>query len=371
MAASERQFTAETARTALVVIAVVVAGAAFYWLNAILTPLALALFLMVMIDGLARVLRRRAPHLPKAAALPVAIIASLILFCLSVYVLASNLGGFAGQLAADAPKMDAVIAQAAGAMGLAVPPTLGQIMRSLSPAEFLGRIAGSLRSFVTDSVLVLIYLGFLLASRQGFERKTGQLFVNPGARHHAAELFLRIRNAIEQYLWIQTITCGMIALASWAVMAALGLNNALFWAFAIFIVGFIPIIGGAVGILAPPLFALAQFDGWWRALVMLALLQVINFIVGNIVYPRLQGRSLNIDPVAILLSLAFWGAIWGLPGMFLSTPLTVMTMVVLAQFRSTHWIAVLLSSNGFPLGEHRAEARARESAETPEPLTHA
>ena len=108
---------------------------------------------------------------------------------------------------------------------------------------------------------------------------------------------------------------------------------------------------------APPLFALAQFDGWWRAVAMLALLQIINFIVGNIVYPRLQGRNLNMDPVAILLALAFWGAIWGLPGMFLSTPLTVMAMVVLAQFKSTHWVAVMLSSDGNPLGAHRSPGR--------------
>ncbi len=371
MPQSDRQFTAETARTALVVIAVVVAGAAFYWLSAILTPLALALFLMVLVDGFARVLRHRAPRMPKAAALPVAIAASLVMFCLVVYVLAANMSGLAGQLAADGPKLDALIAKLAGAMGLAVPPTPGQIISSLNPVDFIGRIAGSVRGFVTDAVLVLIYLGFLLASRQGFERKTSGLFPNPGARHHAAELFLRIRNAIERYLWIQTVTCGTIALAAWVVMAGLGLNNALFWAFAIFIVGFIPIIGGAIGILTPPLFALAQFDGWWRAAAMLACLQVINLVVGNVLYPRLSGRNLNIDPVAILLSLAFWGAIWGLPGMFLSTPLTVMAMVVLAQFRSTHWIAVLLSKDGEPLGERSAGAHAGSSSETPEKLTQA
>jgi AI-2 transport protein TqsA len=60
--------------------------------------------------------------------------------------------------------------------------------------------------------------------------------------------------------------------------------------------------------------------------------------------------------VAVLLSLAFWGAIWGLPGMFLSTPLTVMAMVVLAQFPGSRWIAVLLSSDGEPLGDHTAAA---------------
>ena len=104
---------------------------------------------------------------------------------------------------------------------------------------------------------------------------------------------------------------------------------------------------------------------------MIVALQVINFIDGNIVYPRMQGRSLNIDPVAILLSLAFWGAIWGLPGMFLSTPLTVMTMVVLAQFRSTRWIAVLLSSDGDPLGQRHSAPGARAAEAAPKTFTQA
>lgn len=368
---TDRQFTAETARTALVIIAVVVAGAAFYWLSAILTPLALALFLMVVIDGFTRLLKRRVPWLPEAADLPVAIGVSLILFCAVAYVMAENARGFAMELANYAPKLDAVIAKLAAAFGLAVPPTLGQMIQSLSPTAFVGRVADGLRGFATDAVLVLIYLGFLLASRRGFQRKAGALFISPGERHHAAELFLRVRNAIEQYVWIQVVAGAMIAIPSWGVMAVLGLDNALFWAFAIFIVGFIPIIGGAVGILAPPLFALVQFDGWWQAAAMLISLQVINFVVGNILYPRMQGKSLNIDPVAVLLSLAFWGAIWGLPGMFLSTPLTVMTMVVLAQFRSTHWIAVLLSSDGAPLGERPSPPEPPRLAKPAETFTEA
>ena len=215
----DRQFTAETARTALVIIAVVVAGAAFYWLNTILTPLALALFLLVMIDGFARVLSQRAPALPKAAALPVAIVTALILFCLIVYVLADNIRGFAGQLLAYAPKLDGVIARLAAAMGVAVPPTLGQIVQSLSPAAFVGRLADGVRGFVTDSVLVLIYLGFLLASRRGFEHKMGGLFLNAAEREHADALFLRIRRRIEQYLWIRSSPAGSSPSASWGVMA--------------------------------------------------------------------------------------------------------------------------------------------------------
>ena len=97
------------------------------------------------------------------------------------------------------------------------------------------------------------------------------------------------------------------------------------------------------------IFALLQFDSLWPAAILAAVLQGVQFVVGNIIQPRMQGESLNMDPVVILLSLALWGAIWGLPGMFLSTPIAVMAMVILAQFDGTRWIAILLSDDGEPV----------------------
>ena len=131
-------------------------------------------------------------------------------------------------------------------------------------------------------------------------------------------------------------------------MWLMGVENAVFWAFLIFIASYIPVIGGAVGILAPPVFALIQFESFWPAIILLGVLQAIQFVVGNIILPRMQGDSLNMDPIVVLLSLALWGLIWGMTGMFLSTPLTVMVMVILAQFDGTRWLAVLLSADGQP-----------------------
>jgi AI-2 transport protein TqsA len=71
-------------------------------------------------------------------------------------------------------------------------------------------------------------------------------------------------------------------------------------------------------------------------------------VVGNVILPRMQGDSLNMDPTVVLLSLAVWGALWGVTGMFLSTPLTVACMLILAQFDGTRWIAILLSEDGDP-----------------------
>jgi predicted PurR-regulated permease PerM len=332
---------------ALVVIAVIVGGAAFYWLGAILKPLALAMFLMVMIDSFARVLARF-PRFPIRAALPVAIVLSILSFVIIALMVADNAASFASQLLGDAPKLNALIAKLAGALGVAVPPTIDQLIQRLNPSAYVGQVVEDLQGFATTAIFVMIYLGFLLASRQGLERKTQSLFRTVEARAEAAQMFQRIRTGVERYLWVQAVACAIIAVGSWGVMTVLGLQDASFWAFLIFLVGYIPVIGGAIGILLPPLFALMQFGDWWHAAAMLACLQALNFVVGNIVYPRMQGKSLNIDPLVVLLSLAFWGAIWGLPGLFLSTPLTVVAMVILAQFPGSRWIAVLLSGDGNP-----------------------
>jgi len=373
MTINDLHLRAHTARNAQVIIAVVVSGAAFYWLSGILTPLAIALFLLVMIDSFARVLVKRVPHFPAGAAQPVAIAISIALVCMTVVLVVNNVQSFAGQLSAYGPKLDALIARTSTAMGMANHPTAGQLINQLNPSAYIGVVADHMKNFAGNAVLVLVYLGFLMASRQTFPRKAVKLFGSRDARHEAAEIFQRIRNGVERYLWVQVVCGTMMAIPAWAVMTFMGLDNAAFWAFVIFIIGFIPIVGGAIGVMAPPLFALVQFDSPWPAVGLFAFLNVIGFVIGNIIYPRMQGKSLNIDPIAVLLSLAFWGAIWGLPGMFLSTPLTVATMIILAQFEGARWIAVLLSSDGDPLGSGPVVAApgdpAPAASASPEPLT--
>lgn len=356
---------AVVSKTALVILAVIACGAVLFWLRNILTPLALALFLAVLIDGLVRLLRKHWPWLPEKATLPTALAISLLAFIGAALFTADNAADFALQLVDYTPRLNQLIAQGAALVGVEVPPTVNQLFQQLNVTAFVRELASRLQGFASDAVFVLIYLGFILASRRGWERKIVGLFPEREERQEAVEAFLRIRDGVEQYLWVQTITGIMIGLASWIAMAVAGLDNAAFWAFLIFIASYIPIIGGIVGVLLPPVFGLVEFDSYWRAIVLLIALQGIQFVVGNVIQPRMQGRSLNMDPVAVLLSLAFWGALWGLPGMFLSTPLTVMTMVILAQFSGTRWIAVLLSEDGEPEKLRHRDPRAAPGEKLP------
>lgn len=355
-------FDSGVARNALVVIAVVISGYALFWMRGILTPLALAVFLMVMVDGFARTLAEHAPFLPEWAVLPVTLVLTALGLGLTVYAVAANAAGFGQELFAAAPRLNAIIAQIAGAFSIRVPPTVQELINQLNPIRYVGALASALQTFGSGAAYVLIYFGFLIASRTGFAKKVEALYPDAQDREHAAAVFTRIRNGVERYLWIQTVTGALIAVLAWALMSALHLNSATFWAFLIFIVCFIPVIGGFIAAALPPLFALVQFVPWWPAVVLFVGLQVILFVVGNVVLPRMQRDSLNIDPVVVLLSLAFWGAIWGIVGMFLSTPLTVMGIIVLAQFPGSRWIAILLSGDGAPETEPLLTSPRRLSA---------
>ena len=356
-------------RNALVILATIAAGVVLKLLADILTPLALAIFLALMIDGFARVLEARLPGVSRRAATPLAIVLSVVIFGGAAFFIVDNATAFAGQLADYTPRLNGLIARVAGLMGVEAPPSLTQLVHQLNPASYLGEVAKGLQSFASTAAFVLIYLGFILASRSGWERKAVNLFATREQRQDAVEAFLRIRNGVEQYLWVQTVTGLMIAVASWIAMAAIGLENALFWAILIFIASYIPVVGGIVAVAAPPVFALVQFPTLWQAIVLFVVLQVIGMFVGNVVQPRMQGRSLNMDPIVLLLALAFWSVIWGLTGAFLSTPLTTVMMVVLAQFAGTRWIAVMLSADGDPgqLKTQRVEPPSEAGPAKPAP----
>ena len=328
--------------------AALMTGFTLWAIREFLTPFALAIFLLLMIDGLARGLIKRAPFIPARLALPAAIIFIVAVFAAAIWAIAVNAAHFMGQSAGYSAKLNELLQQISLRMGVDVPPTLDDVVQQVNPSNFIGVIAREFRRVGEGSVLVLVYLGFLLASRQGFAAKAAALFPNPTERNEAGRVFDHIRVGIENYIWVQTIIGALGALASFAIMRLLGLSHALFWTFLIFLAGYIPVLGAAIGVLLPPLFGLVDFADPWRSLVLLILLEAQHFVVAQVLAPRMQGKNLNLDPVVVLLSLAFWSLIWGVPGAFLSTPLTVMAMTVLAEFSPTRWIAVLLSRDGRP-----------------------
>ena len=125
-----------------------------------------------------------------------------------------------------------------------------------------------------------------------------------------------------------------------------GVDFAAFWAFTIFLLNFIPTIGSIIATLFPALLALIQFDTFAQFFIVLVGVGSIQVIVGNFLEPKLMGNTLNVSPFIVMMSLTLWGSIWGIAGMFLSVPITVILLIVFAHFEKTRYLAILLSGNG-------------------------
>ena len=347
---------AHTAKTtlrggaSLALIAVVVAGFALWWLRGILTPLVLAVFMLIVVDAAANSLIRRA-GLSSWAALWVALALVLAAFVGAIWLIVDNAAQMVTESSRFGPRLDQLLKLSAAKFGMSEAPTLGQLVHQVNPAKYIGTLAGGVGSVAESAFLVLIYLGFMLASRSRFSGKLDVLFARGEGRANAHILIGRIKNGIEGYVWVQTVVGLVLASASAILMTMLGMSHIWFWAFLIFLAAYVPIIGGAVGIFFPVLFALIELPELWKPVVLFVGLQTVHMLVGNVITPRLQGERLNIDPIVVVVALVFWGLLWGVPGAFLSTPMTVLIMAVCAQFPGTRGVAVMLSADGQPFAD--------------------
>jgi predicted PurR-regulated permease PerM len=333
--------------------AVILAGGALWALRRILEPFVLAIVLLIMVDGLARAIARRVPRIG-GLALPAAFALIVGALALTVWMTAGSVADFVAQAPRYEARLDDILLAYAQQVGMSRTPTVTGLIQELNPAHYAAALAPALAHFGEGAVFTGVYLGFLVASQRSFQGKGESFFRSDQGREEFARIFERIRNGVERYLWVQTLVGFVITAASAALMLAMGLEHVPFWCLIIFMTNYIPAIGAAVGVLFPAVFGVVEFDEIWRALVLLAGLEAVHFAVSHVLQPRLQGRSLNLDPIVVLLALAFWGALWGLVGAFLSTPLTVVALAIFAEFAATQPLAALLSADGRPFEEKEA-----------------
>jgi predicted PurR-regulated permease PerM len=335
-------------RNAAVFMAVVVALFLVRFFQDILTPLVVAAFLLVLIDAVSRVMQQRLPGVPEWVRVGIAGTVILIAFAAIGGLLVVEGPAFGAQVRGLAPRLDRMLAQVMTMVG-ADPITIEDIFSGVDPSVILARAFTTARSLVSYGVLVVIYFGFLLASRAAFSRKVDKLYETETRRVGARRVIAAVRNAVEQYVRLQTLKALMMALAAWALMFAMGLHDALFVAFMVFLAAYVPILGPIAGSLFPGILALAQFDDLAHPAILVGVLGTGVFLIDNVLMPKLQSDELNIDPLLVLISIGFWGAILGAPGILLSTPLTVTVMAIAAEFESTRWLAILISREGDPI----------------------
>ena len=211
------------------------------------------------------------------------------------------------------------------------------------------RAWGVVQALVSDAYTFVFYLGFvgilvaLGLPEVGAARRKLKDELEAPVRRELMERVELIAEKVRRYLGVTLLTSLLTGLCSLLWSLAMGLELALTWGVLNFLLNFIPVVGNIVGIIPPTLYALIQFGDASTALVIFLGFAAIQLVISNFIYPLLQGRSLSLSPVAIVVALAFWSWIWGLGGALIAVPLTAAAAIICDGFDRTRWVAKLLS----------------------------
>ena len=319
--------------------------------ESLLLPLVIAIALWYLINTLARGFSRIEVAGFKFP-MPVCLGASLLTFLLLIWALINFLSASADDVLDVAPVYQENLTRRLESVPFIDFAAFEE--RSLSELitdwidipSYASSIASSFAGILANGGLILIYLGFLFLEQGHFSNKISALVSNPDREDEAHRIITRIRDDIQKYISIKMFTSSLTGILSFTFLFTVGVDFAAVWGLLIFLLNFIPTVGSIVATIFPALIALSQSDGYTLFVLVLLGIGALQICIGNILEPRLMGSSFNLSPVVILLNLALWNAIWGIPGMFLCVPFLIIVAIVLSHFPQTRPVAIMLSSDG-------------------------
>ncbi|NOR73687.1 MAG: AI-2E family transporter [Draconibacterium sp.] len=213
-------------------------------------------------------------------------------------------------------------------------------------ASILTSLFSSLTGIFGSAFTIILYLIFLLLEEPIFPKKLKAMYPDKNKYKHVNELINKIDISIGNYIALKTVVSLITGTLSYFALLFIGVNEPLFWAFLIFVLNFIPTIGSLIATIFPTFFAILQYGEFTQGFLVLAIVGSIQLVVGNFVEPKLMGNTLNISPLVVFLTLAIWGVMWGITGMLLSVPITVILIIIMSEFPETRPFAILLSQRG-------------------------
>jgi AI-2 transport protein TqsA len=285
---------------------------------------------------------------------------SLVLVASALYVVALILSNEATEVANLGPayisKFEALLTKWFAFLRLGPALSLTDFIARFDIPGMLGRTATSVGGVFFQLILVATFVGFLLCEQRHLPAKLARL--TTGARRDQGKEVIRtVARQIQTYLGVCTLLSAIMAGATYGVLRLLGVDFAGFWALVMFLFTYIPVIG-AIGVLLPSLMALLQFGSLGDFLVVGITLGIVHFVLTNVAQPILLGRSLNLSPLVIILSLTFWGLIWGVGGLFLAVPIMAAIAIVCEHIAGLQWVTIALA--GTSNGDTRAPAIPNE-----------
>lgn len=325
------------------------------WIGrSIFIPLLVAAFLWYLVNAISDYFRRVFPHTQPTTRRErildiifdwTAHITSLATICGIIYLFASQIKPMFNELVSALPAIQDKLVSFGNYLSNSVGLKFdANMIPNITKA--VTSIGSSAAGFATSFGMVFVYMIFMFVEQSTFNKKFTALIPNKSRAKKMRYIIDSIDNNMKKYLFMKTVISGITGVASYIWLQMIGLEFAGVWAFIVFITSYIPTIGAIVACSLPILYSFTVAPGWELPLLTAGGLIGLQILFGNIMEPKLMGKSLNLSTLAILINLVFWGMIWGIAGMFFSVPILVGLYIVTAQFDNTRWIAILLSADG-------------------------
>jgi predicted PurR-regulated permease PerM len=312
--------------------------------SAVVTPVAFALFIIALVWPLQRRLQAVLPRL-------IAVLVTTAVVLLAIggagWLVVWGFGRIAQWVIANSARLQGLYMHAADLLeqrGLYAAELFAEQINVLWLVRVLRAIGGSLQDVVSFFIVTFVFviLGLLEVEPLGRRlRRIGDGQSGAAAIDAATEIAARLQT----YMLVRFGMSVLTGLGFWIFAAVYGLELQREWGVIAFVLNFIPFIGSFVATLLPTLFAAAQFESLSSAFVVFIGLNLLQFVIGSYIEPRVAGTAVSVSPFIVLFAVFFWGMLWGVAGAFIGVPILIAFATVCARHSPSRPIAVLLSAD--------------------------
>ena len=317
-------------------------------LKSIFIPLFMALLLYFFFNGAVKKLQRM--KVPQVFVLTFLLIFIFIVFYLFGVLIYSGVSAFIDKFPEYSAKFTEMASGLLEKVKLPLdmvenfdPNDLKSALDLSSVTSIVSSTFGNIGSFFGNLIMVLLFLMFMLAGRRALTGRISKAFEEDKA-DQIKYIINSIENQVQHYLLIKTFARCLTALIGGVILIIGGIDFAIFSALLIFVLNFIPNFGSILATVFPITVGLLKYGLSIKVVLVAAFLILTQFIIGNIFEPKLTGKSLNLSPIVILISLIFWGYVWGIVGMMLAVPLTSAIKIIFQHIEGLKPIAEIISA---------------------------
>lgn len=328
---------------AMAVIALLILGKDF------ILPLILAILIWFLIKEIRKVLSKLPVVGSKTPEWVLSVLATIMLFVMSglmIGMIVDNIESLSQNIDVYQSNFDLINLRFQKEYDINFSELFSTYLGDYDFSSIFTMLLNSISELFSRTFIIGFYVLFLFFEENVFRRKLQYLYPETAKFNDVSMTLDRISTAISKYISLKTLVSLITGVSSFIALLAIGVDTPIFWAFLIFILSFIPVVGALIAVLFPATIALFQFGDLTHFFMVLGIIGFIQLIVGNVLEPKIMGNSLNVSSLVVILSLSFWGMLWGITGMVLSVPITVIMIIFFAQFPNTKSLAIMLSEKG-------------------------